>query len=377
MYIADHAIGPLYYVDGRLQNHRTFHNGRLWLDDKIIVPDVKISSVIAAHHDSVLAGHWGMQKTYDILQRKFTFPFMKKKVQDFVQSCDICQRCKHEHQLPRGMLEPLSVPVQKWHSISIDWIWVSTIIRYGCDYDRLLVVTDRATKMTHLIPSNAHETAEHTAELLLNFVFKYHGLPRSIHSDRAPVLMSETWDQICRRLDIKLRATSAFHPQGNGQAERSNQTVKTLLRVARHYNRECFDVLATAEMALNSAPIAKTKFSPYRLNYGFDPVTIPDVFSYANAREEEEPDSFIDRLNTEWKLSHRLLRKLKGDQVVQANRHRQVCRFKVGDEVLVIRSKRLLGRQDPKGPLAPSKSGPFKIVGQITETSFRLKLPPK
>ena len=69
--------------------------------------------------------------------------------------------------------------------------------------------------------------------------------------------------------------------------------------------------------------------------------------------------------------------KVKGDQVVQANRHRQVCRFKVGDEVLVIRSKRLLGRQDPKGPLAPSKSGPFKIVGQITETSFRLKLPPK
>ena len=379
LYIADQAIGPLYYVDGRLQNPRTFHNGRLWLDDKIIVPEVKISSVIAAHHDSVLAGHWGTQKTYDILQRKFSFPLMKKKVQQFVQSCDICQRCKHEHQLPRGMLEPLSLPMQKWHSISIDWIWVPPLIRYGRDYDRLLVVTDRATKMTHLIPSNAHETAEDTAELLLNFVFKYHGLPRSIHSDRAPVLMSETWDQICRRLDIKLRATSAFHPQGNGQAERTNQTVKTLLRVARHYNKDWFDVLATAEMALNSAPIAKTKFSPYRLNYGFDPVTIPDVFSYTNAsaREDEEPDSFIDRLNTEWKLSHRLLRKLKGDQVDQANKHRQVCRFKVGDEVLVIRSKRLLGRQDPKGPLAPPKSGPFKIIGQITETSFRLKLPPK
>ena len=132
-----------------------------------------------------------------------------------------------------------------------------------------------------------------------------------IQVSRFAALYPFTWDQICRRLDIKLRATSAFHPQGNGQAERSNQTVKTLLRVARHYNRECFDVLATAEMALNSAPIAKTKFSPYRLNYGFDPVTIPDVFSYANAREEEEPDSFIDRLNTEWKLSHPLLRKLK------------------------------------------------------------------
>ena len=80
------------------------------------------------------------------------------------------------------------------------------------------------------------------------------------------------------------------------------------------------------------------------------------------------------------KISHRLLRKLNGDQTEQANKHRQECRFKVGDEVLVdevlvIRSKRLLGKQDPKGPLAPPKS--FKIIGQITETSFRLKLPPK
>ena len=77
-----HRIGPLYNADGRLQNPRVLDDGRLWVDDKIIVPEAKIQSVITAHHDSVLAGRWGRQKTYDILQRKISLPFMKKKVQN-------------------------------------------------------------------------------------------------------------------------------------------------------------------------------------------------------------------------------------------------------------------------------------------------------
>ena len=77
-----HRIGPLYNADGRLQNPRVLDDGRLWVDDKIIVPEAKIQSVITAHHDSVLAGRWGRQKTYDILQRKIPLPFMKTKVQN-------------------------------------------------------------------------------------------------------------------------------------------------------------------------------------------------------------------------------------------------------------------------------------------------------
>ena len=87
---------------------------------------------------------------------------------------------------------------------------MGTTSRYGRDSDRLLVVTDRATKMTHLIPSNANETAEDTAELLLNFVFKYYGLPRSIHSDRAPVSMSETPSLNLEHLKMRSQVSVRF-----------------------------------------------------------------------------------------------------------------------------------------------------------------------
>ena len=227
---------------------------------------------------------------------------MRRIVKSFVQACDLCQRTKAERQHKRGLLEPLTIPKRKWQSVSMDWVvGLPLVYRHGRDYDAVLVFTDRATKMVHLVPTSKTETAEDTAELFIQNVVRLHGLPRSLHSDRDTRITSHFWQQICRVLDIRARSTTAYHPQANGQAERSNQTMKQLLRIAHADGRSWYDVLPQAEMAMNSAPIAHTEFSPFMLNYGHDPCLIADVFDQAahEAVDTEEPFIFMERLKAE------------------------------------------------------------------------------
>ena len=100
-------------------------------------------------------------------------------------------------------------------------------------------------------------TAVDTADRFIRYIVKYHGLPRSIISDRDVWFMSVFWEQLCSRLNIRLRPSSAFHPQTNGQTERINGTIKQLLRVAQYQDRNWLDVLDIVEMAVNNAPLVK------------------------------------------------------------------------------------------------------------------------
>ena len=124
-------------------------------------------------------------------------------------------------------MERVSLPVQKWQAIWMDWIvGLPRITRDGRVFDSVLTVTDRATKMTHFIPTWREATAVDTADQFIRYIVKYHGLPRSIISDRDARFMSVFWEQLCSRLNIRLRPSSAFHPQTNWQTERMNGTIK-------------------------------------------------------------------------------------------------------------------------------------------------------
>ena len=109
----------------------------------------------------------------------------------------------------------------------MDWIVdLPRVTRGDRDYDAVLTVVDRATKMAHFIPTWKEASAVDTAEQFLHSIVKYHGLPRSIISDRDARFMSAFWEQLCSHLNISLRPSSAFHPQTNGQTERMNATIK-------------------------------------------------------------------------------------------------------------------------------------------------------
>ena len=191
----------------------------------------------------------------------------------------MCQRYKTEHHLPRGYFESLEIPKQRWQSIYMDWLNLHRVSYQGQLYNEVLTVTDRATKMVHLIPTSNTSTALDTASQFITQIVRLHGLPRSIVSDRDSVFTSQFWRAICQALAIKHRMSSPFHPQTNGQAERTNQTMKQVLRTlaASRSTGNWVPLLSLVEKQINHAPIATTEFSPFYLNYGFHHIFQFDV----------------------------------------------------------------------------------------------------
>ena len=128
--------------------------------------------------------------------------------------CEICRQEKSVHRLPAGLLEPLTLPEQKWADVSMDFIMGLPKAETG--HDGILTVVDRATKMVHLVPVQQTISAAEIARVYWDNVGKLHGIPRSIVSDRDPRFVSRFWQEMLRLLGTKLRMSSVHHPQTDG-----------------------------------------------------------------------------------------------------------------------------------------------------------------
>ena len=148
--------------------------------------------------------------------------------------------------------------------------------------------------------------------------------------------MSEIWCQLCDLLDVKRSTTSGCSLQANGQAERTNQTVKQLLRVAFADNINWVRALDTVEMSINRA-VTTSGFSPYYLNLGYEPTLFPDV-EHSEMVENtlnESPETFLHRMQDDWGTARAALTDASEKGIAQVNRHRRDAQFAVGDWVLV------------------------------------------
>jgi IS30 family transposase len=153
---------------------------------------------------------------------------MKHDVAAHVALCDVCQRVKAEHQRPAGLLQPLKVPEWKWEEIGMDFIVGLPRTRDG--YDSIWVIVDRLTKVAHFIPVKTTYTGARLAELYISRIVCLHGVPKKIVSDRGTQFTSRFWQKLHESMDTKLNFSSAYHPQTDGQTERTNQVLEDMLR---------------------------------------------------------------------------------------------------------------------------------------------------
>lgn len=216
------GVGDFALVDGVIQ-----HQGRIWLGNH---QEAK-QAVLLALHSSGLGGHSGVAATYQRVKQLFSWPAMKKEVHDYVQGCQVCQQAKVEHCKLPGLLQPLSVPLQAWHTISMDFI--EGLPRLG-GFDTIMVVIDKFTKFARFIPLTHPFTALSVAQLFMRHVYEVFGMPRIIISDRDRVFTSALWQELFRLADVKLNMSSSYNPQTDGQTERLNQCLETYLRCAVH-----------------------------------------------------------------------------------------------------------------------------------------------
>ena len=185
-------------------------DGILLKDELIYIPndDLRLQ-VLKQLHDNPSAGHFGIAKTVEMVSRNFWWPQMRKFIAHYVLTCD-CNRSKAPRNKPHGLLQPLPVPERPWVDLSTDFI---VELPPSAGYNAISVWVDRLTKMAHFIPCHTTITADGLAAVFRDNIFRLHGLPSTIVSDRGPQYISRFWDSFCKTLDIKVNLSTAYHPE--------------------------------------------------------------------------------------------------------------------------------------------------------------------
>jgi len=190
-------------------------------EGKIYVPkDMELrAEVIWLHHDMPAAGHGGRWKTVELVTRNYWWPGVTRDVGRYVEGCDGCQRMKNRTEEPAGKLKLSEVPEKPWTHLTVDFITKLPVVT---GKDAILVVCDRLFKIAHFVATTEATSAEGLVRLFRDNIWKLHGLPESIVSDRGPQFVAEFTRELNKMLGIETRLSTAFYPQTDGQMERMN-----------------------------------------------------------------------------------------------------------------------------------------------------------
>jgi hypothetical protein len=369
-------VGSLKYRlrRGFLKVHKgSLQDGRYW---KTVVPnsmDIK-KRLLKELHTVPYAGHPGYMRTLELVQTHFYWAGMSKDVRAYVEECPVCQIEKGDHTRRRGLLQNLQLPQNKWQEVMIDFIL--KMPRTARGNDTIMTVIDRATRMVHLVPCKETMTARDVASMYWNKVGSLHGVPRAIHSDRDVRFTGTFWRALWRNLGTDLRFSTAFHPQTQGLVERTNQTAEQVLRCLVHQMNEIRDwdnVLPMVEFVMNAYPNRSTGYSPFFLNYGYEPVT-PQVFLRDRGLVlNESVSQFLGRMDRIFKGSKENVQRANAQTKARFDRGRRDVEFAVGDWVLV--STVNMYRQGTPHKLQRKFVGPFRVGARYGRVAYELSVP--
>ena len=232
---------------------------------RIVVPedeDLRLR-ILFEYHDAPVSGHRGREKTYVALARDFYWRRQYQFVRKYVRACETCQRVKSSPGL-HAPLHSLPVPTECWESVSMDFIFGFPKDEQG--NDGILVFVDRFSKMVHLAAVPETITAEGSARVFVDTVFRLHGLPRDVVSDRDPRFTAEFWQAVFRHLGTQLSMSTADHPETDGQTERTNRVLLEILRGYAHSFSSWSAFLPMVEFAINNSVHASTTHTPFYVN---------------------------------------------------------------------------------------------------------------
>ena len=237
--------------------------GRIWVP---FVGGTRITLMEEAHR-SKFSIHPGATKMYLDLRKEYWWPCMKRDVAWFVERCLTCRRVKAEHQRPHGKLQPLEIPEWKWEQITMDFI--TKLPRTARGVDAIWVIVDRLTKSAHFLAISESSSAEKLAEIYVREVVSRHGAPISIVSDRDVRFTSRFWKKFHEELGTKLHFSTAYHPQTDGQSERTIQTLEDMLRAyVLDFGGSWDAYLPLAEFSYNNSHHSSIGMPPFELLYG-------------------------------------------------------------------------------------------------------------
>lgn len=183
----------------------------------------------------LLGGHYGKTKTYHTIRESYYWPSLLEDVKRYIRNCHTCRRSKAFRNAYSGGLQQLPVPQRPWSEIAVDFVVELPSSKWDKQsYQNIMVVTDRLTKWRYYIPCQSMDALT-IARLFLRYIFSRHGLLDSITSDRGSQFTSALWKNLCSRLRIRRKMSTAFHPETDGQSKNSNQIMEQYLRAYCNY----------------------------------------------------------------------------------------------------------------------------------------------
>ena len=325
-------------------------------------------------HAGGLAGHFGKNKTILAVEEHFFWPSLKRDVAQIVARCRTCAVAKQRKQ-NTGLYTLLPVPSCPWQDLSMDF--VLGLPRTQRKHDSIFVVVDRFSKMAHFLPCNQSYDASKVAKLFLDEIVRIHGLPKTIVSDRDVRFTSYFWKTLWHMLGTKLKFSTAYHPQTDGQTEVVNRSLGSLLRCLVGENIKNWDLLLPkAEFAYNSSVNRTTGKSPFEIVLGYQPNKPIDLIPLPlHNRVSESAESFAQHIKN---LHQEITQRIKTSNDIykeRADSRRRFKEFSIGDHVMIkLRPERLPSGTVKK--LHSRSAGPFKIIERIGPNAYVVELPP-
>ena len=339
---------------------------------RLCIPPKLEQEVFEQAHD--LSNHGGFHRCHDRLSHNLFIRHLTRNLRDYIAHCPSCQLNQTKRHKPYGSLVPVSTPAIPFHTIAMDFIMGLPVTAAG--NDALLTITCKATKKNLLIPGKETWSAVQWGHAVLRELMRHDwGVPRAIISDRDPRFMSSFWQGIFERLGTKFLTSAAYHPQTDGQSERTNQSVEIALRfhLTSHPDDDWDEVLPYIQSISNNSPSAPTGMAPNELCYGFkvadaasmllaDPGLPVEDFHKLRIIKREEADDAMSFASTIMKArydsKHLDLRLKEGDQVFLKLHH--------GYSIPGLANRKL----------SQQRVGPFKVLSKIGTLAYKLELPP-
>jgi hypothetical protein len=345
--------------------------GLILFRGKVYVPkDMDLRRhLVSLHHDTPVTGHPGRWKTLELVTRNYWWPGISRYVASYVKGCDRCNRTKTFPAKLAGRLVPNPVPQDIWQIITVDLI---EGLPESQGFDSIMVVVDRLSKMMHAIPTNKTVTSEGVARHFRDHVWKLHGLPEQVISDRGTQFVSGFMKELYTLLGIKMAPSTAYHPQTDGQTERVNQEIEQYLRVfVNHRQDDWAEWLPLAEFTHNNRIQASTRQTPFMLNSGKHPRMGVEP---GRVTKNESVDNFVTRMKASRKEAEAALHQAAEDMARYYDRSRKdAVEYQVGDKVWLEGKDIKTNR--PSKKLEDKRYGPYRITKVISPNAYKLQIP--
>ncbi|KAJ9557799.1 hypothetical protein OSB04_012413 [Centaurea solstitialis] len=345
--------------------------GRIW------VPKVggNRELLLDEAHKTKYSIHPGSTKMYRDLKMNYWWPVMKLDVASYVEKCVTCLQVKAEHQKPYGSLQPLEIPEWKWEHITMDF--VTKLPRTLRGHDTIWVIVDRLTKIAHFLEMRETLPMDKLAKLYINEVVRRHGVPLSIVSDRDSRFTSRFWDGLQEGLGTKLKLSTVYHPQTDGQSERTIQTLEDMLRsCVIDFGGNWDTHLPLVEFAYNNSYHSSIGMAPFEALYGRKCRT-PTCWLEAGEKQFAGPE-IIQETADKVKGIRERLKTAQDRQKSYADKKRRPIDLQVGDQVMLkVSPWKGIIRFGKLGKLSPRFLGPFTILENVGLQAYRLELPPE